>query len=134
MFLVLALIVGAIYGIFALIKRFNRNSTAQSPRLRVLASAGLGTGKAVHVVQAGKQAFLIGAGDQAVSLVAELADKEYIDQLVLEAETRPQRQRADFPSLLSGLLGRPARGKGGLSSSSSFLDALGKQRERIKKL
>ncbi len=138
MFLVLALVIGSLYGVFALIKKFNKSSNLQSPNLRVLASAGLGTGKAVHVIQAGSQAFLVGAAEQGVSLIAELGDKEYLDRLALEAESAPVSGKADFASILTGLLnpggsGRRNRAKRDGLAPASF-DFLGKQRDRLKKL
>jgi flagellar protein FliO/FliZ len=134
MIIILALVAAAIYGVSVLIKKYNKNSTSDSPRLRVLASAGLGPGRAVHVIQAGKQAFLVGAADQSVSLISELSDKEYVDQLVLEAETKPQSVKADFSSLLTGLLDPGGKRKKPRASNSDALDFLGKQRDRLKKL
>jgi flagellar biosynthetic protein FliO len=134
MFLILGLVAAAIYGVSILIKKYNKNAGSNSPGLRVLASAGLGPGKAVHVVQAGKQAFLVGAADQAVSLLSELTDKEYVDQLVLDAETKPQKAKADFSSLLTGILDPQGKKRGAGAIHSNALDLMGKQRDRLKKL
>jgi flagellar protein FliO/FliZ len=137
MFLVLALVVGTIYAVFTLIKKFNKTPSAQSSGLRVLASAGLGPGKAVHVVQAGQKAFLVGAADQSVSLIAEVTDKEYLDQLVLAAESGPPREKTDFSAILSTILNPQGRKKGSARTqgpSVGGFDFLGKQRDRLKKL
>lgn len=134
MIIILALVAAAIYGVSVLIKKYNRNSSSDSPKLRVLASAGLGPGRAVHVIQAGAQAFLIGAADQSISLLSELSDKEYVDQLVLEAQTKPQAAKADFASLLAGLLDPSGKRRRPGASSPDSLDFLGKQRDRLKKL
>jgi flagellar protein FliO/FliZ len=137
MILVLMLVVGTIYAVFTMIKKFNKTPSAQSSGLRVLASAGLGPGKAVHVVQAGQKAFLVGAADQSVSLIAEVTDKEYLDQLVLAAESNPPRDKIDFSTILSGILNPQGRKKGGMRTQAPSVggfDFLGKQRDRLKKL
>jgi flagellar protein FliO/FliZ len=68
-----------------------------------VASAHLGSNRFVHVVSVGpKQAWLVGAGDGGVSLIAEITDKETVDAMLLEdsQKTTETGKFPDFRSLL----------------------------------
>ncbi len=137
MILVLALVIGAIWVVFRFMKRAQGPAVEDNSALRVLASASLGQGKAVHVVGLGGKAWLLGAAESTVSLIAEIEDREVIDELELKAVTAAGRPKADFRSLLGGLLGRGARsgakGKSGGGPLSFGSEYLSQQRERLKK-
>lgn len=130
MVIVLALVIGAIYGLYVLLRRSSRPRTSDDSYLRVLATTRLAVGRSVHVVALGDKAWLIGSTDSAVSPIAEIADKELIDALALRAAESPERPRREFGTMLMNLLGK----KGTRSSTSA--DASGffsKQRDRLKK-
>jgi flagellar protein FliO/FliZ len=140
MVVVLALVLAAIYGVYRLMKRLGRPKASDSSAIKLLASTSLGPGKALHVVCLGSKAYLVGAADAAVSLVAEIEDKEFIDALILDASTRPQGPLSpvgrDFGALLSSVLKRSGAGIGKKarkqddSASGGFI---AEQRERLRK-
>jgi flagellar protein FliO/FliZ len=138
MIFVLALVLGAIYGVYRLLKRLSKPKVADDSTLKILASTSLGPGKALHVIGLGSKAYLIGAADSSISLVAELDDKEFIDALTLEATLAPKASRpgasTDFGELLRGLLGHRRGGrKYGLKQDRKDGDFLAGQRERLRK-
>jgi flagellar protein FliO/FliZ len=140
MVLVLALVLAAIYGVYRLMKSLSKPRTEAGSAVKLLASTSLGTGRSLHVVALGSKAYLVGATDASVNLVTEVLDKEYLDALILEAATSPERTRpgtaGDFGELLSKLLGgRRADGgiKGRAGKQRGSADFLAGQRERLRK-
>jgi len=130
MIIVLALVIAAIYGLYALLRRSTRQRAASDSYLRVLATTNLAVGRSLHVVALGDKAWLIGATDAAVSPIAEIADKELIDALALRAAESPETPRREFGSMLMSLMGK----KGTRSSTSADAsDFFSKQRDRLKK-
>ena len=139
MVVVLALVLAAIYGVYRLMKRFARPKVADSSAVKVIASTSLGAGRALHVVALGSKAYLIGATDASVNLVAEVEDKDFIDALALEAAMSPEKARPgaarDFGNILTDLLGG-RRGSGGRKSAAKQRgagDFLAGQRDRLRK-
>ncbi len=132
MLIVLALILGCVYGLFAFIRTVRKPKQGDTEGIRVLARASLAPGRSVHVVKAGSKAWLLGASEGSVTLISELDDKELIDRLELEADKDTGRG-PDFRSLLSSLLPSRAhrRGKEGQGTS---LDFLSRQRDKLRKL
>ena len=133
MVFVLALVLAAIYGVYRLLRRASRPKAVDDNAVRVLATTSLGPGKALHVVAIDSKAYLIGATDSSISLVAEVTDKDFIDRLNLEAALapKPAKQGADFGELLAGLLG--GRRKAGGKRPRGDGDFLAGQRERLRK-
>ncbi|MDX9898625.1 MAG: flagellar biosynthetic protein FliO [Spirochaetia bacterium] len=129
MVLVLGLVIAAIYGLYALIKRSAKPSDTFDSYLRILATSKLGVGRSLHVVSLGEKAWLIGSTDTAVGLIAEIDDKELIDALALRASEAPHTPRRDFGSILGELLGR----KGSKSTASVSNDFFNRQKDRLKK-
>ncbi len=132
MVLVLGLVVGAIYGLYALLKRSQVVKIQPDAPLKNLASLQLGPGKGVHVLALGEKAWLVGVTDSAVNLVAELNDKELIDELTLAAEKNAAlggTARTDFQGMLARLL-KPTAGQKTTAVSKDFFS---KQRDRLKK-
>lgn len=130
MVVVLALVIGAIYGLYVLLRRSSRSKASGDSYLRVLATTNLAMGRSVHVVALGDKAWLIGSTDAAVSPIAEIQDKELIDALALRAAESPETPRREFGTMLMNLLGK----KGTRSSTSADAsDFFSKQRDRLKK-
>lgn len=138
MVFVLALVLAAIYGIYRLMKRASRPKAVDDAAVKVLASTSLGSGKALHVVSLGGKAYLIGATDASITLVAEVVDKDFIDGLALKAALAPHASKPgmDFGEMLVNLLGARhrsgGRGKDG-SRQRRDADFLAGQRERLRK-
>jgi flagellar protein FliO/FliZ len=136
MVLVLALAAAAIYGVVFFLKRAVRPPAARNPYLKVLTSASLGGSRQVYVVSLGTKAWLVGAGEGSVSLIAELTDQETLDALLLD-ESRRSAERAggrfgDFRAMLRRLGGGMDAGGSGITEFSP--DKLRKRRERLKGL
>lgn len=139
MILVLALVVGAMYLVFTLMRRLAKPKDRGDSPIRVLASTPLGAGKSVHLLGLGSKAWLVGSSEHAVSLIAEVDDKELLDGLELEAATQKPQGGGDFASLLSSLLSRArplrrdARAGAGLTppAPESSADYIARQRGRL---
>ena len=93
MVLVLALVAGVIYLVVYFLRRMGKPQVEQNPHLKILASTHLGSGRYVHVVSVGKEAWLIGSGEGGVNHIAGIGDQEAIDAMVLDASKR----KADTP-------------------------------------
>lgn len=131
MIIVLAFVIAAIYGLFALIKRSSRQRNEEDAYIKVLASSPLAAGKTLHVISVGERAWLLASTDATVSVVSELEDRELIDALSLRLAAAPGAAREDFVSSLRRLLTKGSRTGGAVSSSVDFLV---KQRDRLKKM
>jgi flagellar biogenesis protein FliO len=135
MVVVLALVAVFIYiAVFLLkgfLKRISRPQEASNPYLKILSTAHLGSNRFVHVVSVGpKQAWLVGASDGGVSLIAEIADKETVDALLLEdsQKTSETGKIPDFRSLLRRF------GGGTGDSPGPSPENVRKRRERLRGL
>ncbi|MDR1933501.1 MAG: flagellar biosynthetic protein FliO [Spirochaetales bacterium] len=139
MILVLAVVVGLIYGVFHFIKK------AGSPRddgvrfIRVLETRPLAGNRHLHLVEVGNQIMLVGSSENGVRLVSQLEDKETLDGIRLQASRISPRPK-NFTDTLKMFLGKgaggasaPAGGEGGQADPGS-LDFILKQKERLKKL
>ena len=110
MIVVLALVVGAMYAVFTVMRRLARPRDKGDSPIRVLASTPLGAGKSVYLLGLGSKAWLVGSSEHSISLIAEVDDKELIDGLELEAATGKPPASTDFSGLLSSLLNRGGPG------------------------
>jgi flagellar protein FliO/FliZ len=128
MILVLALAATAIYGIVFLVKRSSRQTAADDPFLKILASSHLGFNRYVHVASVGSKAWLLGASEGGVNLISEIDDKDVINAMLLEDSRKSSEVQSRFPDFLTLLrkLGAP------LQSRSSGVDEIRKRRERLK--
>lgn len=130
MVFVLGLVLAAIYGLYALLRRSAKPAAPTDTYLRVLASTNLATGRSLHVVSVGDAAWLVGSTDASIGLISEIKDKELIDALTLRAAESPQTPRKDFASMLGELLGRKRGRAQAISVPSDFFS---RQKDRLKK-
>ncbi|HET7838271.1 MAG TPA: flagellar biosynthetic protein FliO [Rectinemataceae bacterium] len=135
MVVVLALVLGAIYGAYRLMRRASRPRIEEDPTVKVLATASLGPGKAVHVLSVGNQAFLIGVTDSSISLISEVADRDLVDSLALKAAMAPKAREGlgGFGEALAALLAGKGRAAGKRGPQPGDGDFLARQRERLRK-
>jgi len=131
MIIVLAFVIAAIYGLYAVLKRSSRPQNEEDAYIRILASSPLAVGKTLHVVSVGERAWLLASADASVSVISEIEDREVIDALTLRASASPGTTREDFVSSLRRLLARGSRTGGVVSGSADFL---ARQRDRLKKM
>jgi flagellar protein FliO/FliZ len=131
MVLVLALAALAIYGVVFFIKRLSRPPPSRDPHLRVLARTPLGPNIFAAVLSVGSRAWLVGAGDGGVSLIAEIEEQEAVAAMLAEdarkAGEAPLRF-GDFKSLLRRLGG----GGGGDSLTGYHAENLKHKRDRLR--
>ncbi len=131
----LALTAVLIYLVVYWLKRIGRPKQTEDTRLKILASAHLGANRFVHVVAVGDQAWVIGAADNSVSLIAEIQDKETKDLLFLDESRRSEQKTArtiDFKSLFA----RMVPGAAGIKDDQkpASLKAVRERRERLRDL
>jgi len=111
--LTLAVVAAAIYGMVFFIKKAAKGGAAKDPFLKNLASTQLGVNRSAYVISVGSQAWLVGAAENGVNLIAEIGDKDILDAMLLENSRKdaeaPGRIR-DFKSLLRRL-GMPVESK-----------------------
>lgn len=101
----LALVLALIYGSLYLLRRWQVGAFASTRRqLTVLETTRLSARQFLHLVRVGEQAWLIGATDQAVSLLAEV---ELLPEVMQPDQSAPVPQAASaFAAALSRVLGR----------------------------
>ena len=85
MILVLAVVIALIYFFFAFLKKTTGVGNVSDPYLKKVASLPLGPGKSVHVITLKDKAYIIGAGESSINLIAEVEDKELVDAMNLHA-------------------------------------------------
>ncbi|MDR3304028.1 MAG: flagellar biosynthetic protein FliO [Treponema sp.] len=138
MLLVLALAALAIYGVVIFMKRISRPAQQKDPHLKVLARVPLGAGSVAAVVAVGSKAWLVGAGESNVSLLAEITDQELIDTMLLDESRRVVEtggKLADFGALLRRATGRTATGGLDTALDNGLRpENVRKRRERLKEL
>ena len=146
MVLVLLMVVGAVYGVIALLRRrvTDEEDDADSP-IRLLASKSLGANQELHAVMVGKQVLLVAGGDAGVQLITRVEDQETIDELVLaHSAGRPTRRRgATFGSVLlkglgnltvPGTAGDKSGKRGGADGDNGGFSVIRAQHDRVRNL
>ncbi len=84
MVLVLLVVIGAIYGVIALLRRkVSSDIVDEDSPIRILASRSVGAGQEIHAVMIGRQVLVLGGGDGGLHLITRVEDQETIDELVL---------------------------------------------------
>jgi flagellar biogenesis protein FliO len=132
MVLVLAGVVGLIYGFFHIQRRTTlpkKNASAIS----VLETQNLSGNKNLHLVEAGTHLFLLGSAEDGVRLVAEIIDQESIDEIRLKLSQKPVVSAVPFAEMVRKAFRPKARPPVGQSVDVS-MDFMRKQKERLKKL
>ena len=135
MILILAGVLILIYGIFRLMKRAGGAGYQDNGLITLHAGLGLGGSKSIHLIESGREFYLIGAGDNGVNLISKIDDKEAVDDLRFKISTAsgPAENR-NFSDIFSKLINR---GKSEVSlkkSMSKSRDFMKEQRERLKKM
>jgi flagellar protein FliO/FliZ len=138
MLVVLALVVGLIYGVFWLLKRGSRMKTPENEMIRVLGSRSLAGNRALHIVEVGRNMYLVGSAENGVNLVAEVKDQETLDTLRVQAAEEGGKARRTFAATLARAF-KPSKapaaaGPGTASGLGTGAEFMRRQRERLRRL
>ncbi len=134
MILIFGVVIGVIYLLYRILKKAGGPKTIDGNLLRVISSKNIGGNKYLHLVEVGNQVWLVGAGDSAVSLVAEITEKETLDSIKLQASAESNTGRRSFGDLMMGMFRREPRMNNIGGTNAFSTDFLKKQRERLKKM
>ena len=104
MVLILAFVVALIYGLFYLLKKSTGGRLSEASSMRILGNLQLPGNRTVHLIEAGRQVFLVGGAEHSVNLIAEITDPESLDDIRLKYQTATPGVRKNFSDLLSGVL------------------------------
>ncbi len=94
MLLVLGVVVAAIYGLFFVLRRLSNRQRQSSDSIQLRGSLSLTNNGSLHIVEVGSHLYLLGCGDQGVSLISEITDEasqEQIKKISREAGDTPKR-------------------------------------------
>ncbi|TFG64889.1 MAG: hypothetical protein E4H36_01705 [Spirochaetales bacterium] len=119
MILILAAVVAAIYFIFRLLKKKTGPKLQDAELFKILSTQVIANNRSLHLVEVGRQIFLVGAGENAVNLVSEVTDKETLDEIHLKAAEFKESEQKSFIEKLSGFF-KPVNG-----DSAARLNAAG---------
>jgi flagellar protein FliO/FliZ len=74
----LAIVIGVIYGLYWVLKQVKaaREETASGDGLKTLATLPLGTNRSIHLVRAGQEIVLVGAGEHGVTPIRTYSEAE----------------------------------------------------------
>ena len=131
MVLILAAVVGVIYLIFWMLKRGLRRQLPQNDLIRLLGTRNLSGNRALHLVEMGKQVFLVGSAEGSISLISEIRDRETLDSIALERSQMQNRPPQGFAQFFQSFL---KSGKRQESSVGATIDFMKQQRQRLEKL
>ena len=134
MILILGAVLGVIYLLFRLLKRAGGPRFENPDLITMHATLGVGGSRTLHLVEVGREFFLIGSSENSVGLVAKIDDKESVDQIRFKLSTEKTEPPKNFSDVLSRLF-QKGTGQGGLNRSlgrnKEFMQA---QRDRLKNL
>ena len=131
--LVLALFIAGIYGVFRFIQRKRNLGGVGEDAIRLLANRSAGGSRAVQVIEVGRRVFVIGVGDSAINLIAEIEDAEALENLRLDYARESAKGGESFFDRLVHLLGRSGSSDRGQLSREK-LEYLRTQKERLARL
>jgi flagellar protein FliO/FliZ len=85
----LAIVIGVIYGLYWILKQVkaSREDTATGDGLKTLATLPLGTNRSLHLVRAGQEIVLVGAGEHGVTPIRTYTEAEALSLGLLAEET-----------------------------------------------
>jgi flagellar protein FliO/FliZ len=93
----LAIVIGVIYGLYWVLKQVKaaREETASGDGLETLATLPLGTNRSMHLVRAGQEIVLVGAGEHGVTPIRTYSEAEARALgLIVDEATQPELEPA----------------------------------------
>lgn len=144
MILVLGAVVGAIYLVFFLLKRTAAGRYSSSTLIKHVGSLALPGNKFVHLVEVGRQMFLVGTSDHNVNLLSEITDQETLDEIRLRIAEESEGQRRSFSDLVAGMFAGSSgsdrseapggAGHGSAAQAGNPFSFMQSQKERLRNL
>jgi flagellar protein FliO/FliZ len=95
----LAVVIGVIYGLYWVLKQVkaSREETASGDGLETLATLPLGTNRSMHLIRAGQEIVLVGAGEHGVTPIRTYSEAE-ARALGLIVDAEPELEDAAEPA------------------------------------
>lgn len=121
MIIVLAIVIGCIYGLSLLLKKGTNSKNSNDLYLRKTAHLQLSPGKSVQVITLQNKAYIIGVTDNSINVLGEVTDEDLINAMNMNADKAPQGKPRDFASIMSAFN----------TANSNTQNNLKKQRERL---
>jgi flagellar protein FliO/FliZ len=131
MILILAAVVAVIYFVFYLLKRGLRRQLPQNELIHLLGTRSLSGNRALHLVELGKQVFLVGSAEGGISLISEIRSRETLDTIALERAESQSGTAQGFAKVFQSLL---KTGKREGAGAGETIDFMKQQRQRLEKL
>ncbi len=102
--LILAAVILIVYAIFYGLKKAGGSKYQSDDLIRLLGSQSLTQSNSIHLIEVGSKYYLVGCGDGSVSHLADIDDKETIDEIILKNPPKPEGKKsfADFLNLKIG--------------------------------
>lgn len=122
MFLVLACVIGLAWWFLRFLKKKNETpEVSDDPFLRRVSSVSLGQGKSVQVVTLLNKAYILGVGEDSVTLISEVEDNELINSMNLYADKHENNPRPKtFEEVLEIFMPRKKNAQGNSTKVSAY--------------
>jgi flagellar biogenesis protein FliO len=132
-FLVLIIVALAIYGFIYLYRNKNKTKNIQNDTyLKILAASPINAKSAAAVIAVGKQAWLVGLSETAVTPISEITDQQIINAMLVDYSAQAaQGGPVNFFTLLQNLVPSTLRGKSPFAKDDTA-EKLRKNRDRLR--
>ena len=101
---VLILVIGLLYVVLRIIKKIGGNRIGlDNDLIHVLSTKALKGTTALHLIEVGKQVFLIGATDSSINVISEITEKETKDMISLNISSDNVPQTSFFKNFTDKL-------------------------------
>ncbi|MDC7228585.1 MAG: flagellar biosynthetic protein FliO [Spirochaetales bacterium] len=132
--LILVAVIFVIYGIFYALKRSGGLKFQNDELIRLLGSQSLTQNGSVHLIEVGAKYYLVGCGDGSVSHIADIDDKETVDEIILKRPPEEEHKKS-FIDFFNLKMGRKENTKANMqdkiTNNNKFMHD---QAERLKKM
>ena len=132
--LILLAVIAVIYAVFYFLKKAGGGKFQDDELIRLLSSRSLTQNASVHLIEVGSKYYLVGCGDGSVSHIADIDDKETVDDLMIKNPPAAAGGRT-FADLFNFKLGGKTPQKQGaeakIRNNNKFMRD---QAERLKKM
>ena len=132
--LILVAVILIVYAVFYALKKAGGNKFQSDELIRLLGSQSLTQNGSVHLIEVGAKYYLVGCGESSVSHIADIDDKETIDEIMLK-NPPPVEGHKSFSDFLNLKFGKNSKSspdlQDKLNNNNKFMHD---QAERLKKM